>query len=326
MFYNPICVVMTMCAQKLHLYVAIVIISMYPVSHGMSQEISNDSNVDRILTRFSDTLQSIGTIKSKAVDQYTSQALRDTTLYSSLAKISKPMAPFVYGQYFIFIHYTTDPNDRVFISFERDNYNQLFSYITLEANTDVRVFVLPGTHTTQTLRYRVVINNLWSSDPQNPRTIVDANGIRVSMVTIPPVNPLFLPPVVIVNNNTMRFYLYIYMGAFPLKDTRLHHIDYSALSSSQIYLSGDFTGWNPYLIPMRPVENANNLYYADVPVREGTYYYYYNLGATDALDPKNNAMVKRRATGTYVNMVEVRTEIKETTGAKTLVVSTMDTQ
>lgn len=256
------------------------------------------------------------------IDNTTNTALQDLSLYSTLAEVTKPIVPFLYGQYFIFIHYDDTQKDRTFIAFEHEYYNELHRFVRLTNNKNVSVFILPQLYVNQNINYRMVINGIWMIDYNNPQSQIDSRGIQVSSVFIPMVNPLFLSPIVKIDESTIRFYLYLNSNKLAFRDTNFNVISPQNITKQTVFLTGNFTNWDPFLLPMTPVENVDNLYYVDISLKEGTYYYYFQMGSTDILDPKNKQISKRNSSGTLVNSFEITSTVMETTGAKTHEVST----
>lgn len=259
---------------------------------------------------------------SSEIDVLTKTALEDSMLYSTLANISNPTPPFVYGKYFVFVYYSPNIEDRLHISFEHEFYTTKHIMKKIETNPVVKVYILSRLHQTQRVNYRLIVNSVWTNDRNNPNFFIDDYGTQISTVIIPKANPLFLPPILKIDDNTIRFYLYLEKSTLPIKDCALNLINIFDFNFDSIFLVGSFTGWDPYLIQMMPANEENTLYYADISIEEGTHYYYYQTGFTNLLDPKNNSYSKRVSSSDYVNMFDIIPVVKETTGAKTLVVST----
>lgn len=259
------------------------------------------------------------------IDEYSKEALNDSILYSVLANINTTPEPFVYGEYFIFVYkkLPTEKNDRIAIAFEHELYAKRYPFITIKSNPTISVFVLSRLHEDQHINYRIIINNMWTIDPYNTSVQIDSRGIQISSVFIPKLNPLFLPPIVKLDNETIRFYLYMREGYLSIRDTRRNLVDtYDPnFVNSSIFLVGSISKWDPYLIQMQMVDDVENLFFVDVPAATGVQYYYYNVGASGFLDPNNNNIVRRNTTGMYVNSFTITPHIEKITGYHTFVVS-----
>ena len=258
------------------------------------------------------------------VDENTANALQDTMLYGTLANIQKPLAPFSYGENTVFVHYDTFQNARVSIAFAHENYSITHALVRLQSNTKVMVYVMPKNTRITTLHYRLIINGVWTHDEQNPNSVVDGSGIRVSSTTMNPLPQEFFPSITY-NSETQqaRFFLYLNTESSSLiQDTTLATIDTATIKHRAVYLVGDFTGWDPFLFQMKKLDSISNIYYIDVPLTKGTYYYYFQVGNYNILDPKNRSIVPRRTHNLYVNALFIQHKIDKYTGSAYLVAKT----
>ncbi len=190
-------------------------------------------------------------------------------LDSLLETIDRPREPVVIGDYIIF---TADPSIRhAGIAFDFEQYRKIHTFKRLvrqnEDNTNTQSFVsfyiLYIPQNIQSISYRVVMDGLWTTDPQNMLSIYDANAnLHVSHLQLQ--RPVISET--ITNQKTVKF---VYEGE----------------SGQRIRLAGNFTNWDPYIYELR--ETSMGLYELELALPKGTYYYTYYSGIQSFLDETN---------------------------------------
>lgn len=206
----------------------------------------------------------------------------EAVTYNNLvAGISRACGPVVSGQYIVF---TARGSARhTGIAFENERYTKIRSFQRLirkdeygepQKDADGKEFepvlfyiyqIPPGMHE---IRYRMVIDGLWTTDPQNVRTAYDyANGMNVSTV---PVEYYEVFQTNNVNRGQVRFIC-------PGKPGRL------------IHLAGTFNNWDPFMYEM--TETAPGIYELILPLPAGTWYYAYYDGTEQLRDTTNQNRV-----------------------------------
>ncbi len=255
------------------------------------------------------------------IEKVTQEALLDSMLYTILASIKSPTAPFSYGKYFIFTHYDKSEDARASIAFADEQYAQTHHFVRLKSNPKILVYILPKKETATTLQYRLVINGVWTHDYQNPNSLIDENNVHVSTSTMSPLPRMFFPSFVYNSKKKqLRFFLYLDIeNPQTLTDTSLQEVDATTIQHVPIYVVGNFSAWDPFLIRMQKSPEQENLYYADVTLDKGTYYYYFQVGNYDILDPRNRSIVPRRTEDLYVNTLIINNAIDAKTGAPYLI-------
>ncbi len=233
----------------------------------------------------------------------TRQALSDSTLYNTLANIKGGREPFPYGKYIIFVYYDEHEDTRVNISFTYEKYSQIYQYTRLKSNPKILVYVLVPPIGMFEIQYRMIVNSTWTHDIQNKNYILDSNGIKISTAKAAPLPASMLSSVIYnTNSGIARFYFQKEEITQVLKDTFLDKITLENIHEKAIYLTGNFTEWDPFLIVMKETYPNSNLYYADVHLTPGTYYYYFQMGNYNLIDPKNNIISKRK-NNSYVSTI-----------------------
>jgi hypothetical protein len=115
------------------------------------------------------------------------------------------------------------------------------------------------------LEYRLVINGLWTVDPQNPTVKRDpASGLHLSSVTIPP-RPL--------KPNPLK----------GLPDGLI--FTFNAPSGENISIAGDFNGWDPFMYELK--EYPAGVYSITLALPPGTHQYVFFYKGRRYTDPHN---------------------------------------
>ncbi len=295
------------------------------ITHAVLAQNTTEENTEKpsIVNTLTKTITNIirPSFPTGRIEKATKQALSDIMLYGMVAGITAATAPFSYGQYTVFIHYDKSEDARVSIAFAEENYAQVHHFARLTSNPRILVYVLPKKEIETTRYYRLVINSVWTYDYQNPNSIVDDNSIRVSVVTMKALPHLFFPSFVYnKNKKQLRFFLYLDKKKYQtLTDTSLRSINPKLIEYVPVYVVGNFTAWDPFLIRMHEYPEQENLYYADVYLDEGAYYYYFQVGNYDILDPQNKNIVPRRTENLYVNTLFIDKKKDTNTGASYLI-------
>ena len=129
-------------------------------------------------------------------------------------------------------------------------------------------YIFPIPENVNEIRYRLVIDGLWSSDPVNPYTVFDyTHGMSVSAVTVPFYKEY---KTAIEGKNTVRF---TYLGE----------------AKQRIKLAGSFNNWDPFMYFME--ETSEGIYELTLPLPKGTHTYSYFLGTEMKVDITNHERV-----------------------------------
>lgn len=192
-------------------------------------------------------------------------------LDSLIHEIEKPTAPVITDDYIIF---TAEANYRfVGIAFDFEDYKVIHPYkILTKTDDDGTVsrkhlfYCYERQHKFTKIKYRIVMDGLWTTDPLNPQkeydeetdlyfsTVEDPKSIRIQT------EKLEEP------KNGVKF---IYKGE----------------SGLQPRLAGSFTNWDPWIYELK--ETYPGIYELTLPLPKGTYYYNYYIGFTPVLDSTN---------------------------------------
>ena len=212
---------------------------------------------------------------------------KDLYEYNNLvAKINKVTSPVVTENYVIF---TADASSRfVGIAFDFENYQNIHPFQIrktkdVDGNTrnSILFYLLERPAKLKNISYRLIIDGLWTSDPNNENKIYDpTSGISISTVH------LGLRKPEITNATEYDGVKFIYQGE----------------SGQQIRLGGTFTNWDSWIYELK--ETKPGFYELIIPLPEGTYYYNYYLGMNSIVD-KTNPKKAYTSDGRISSVIEV---------------------
>lgn len=183
--------------------------------------------------------------------------------------IDKPTAPIITENYIIF---TADTNNRyVGIAFDFENYQVIHPFQVLmkseseDKKTPVHMFYCyERKHKISSIKYRLIIDGLWTTDPYNPNKVYDDSvNLYFSMVEDPGS---------------------IYHYTETTKSDSVHFI-YKGEQGLDLHLAGTFSNWDPWIYSLE--ETSPGFYELDLPLPSGKYYYNYYVGLTPILDNTN---------------------------------------
>lgn len=201
---------------------------------------------------------------SKKVDE------PDTYDYDILvSQISGVKEPYVDGDYLVFTAPKTARN--VGIAFDFENFKIIHDFHlhkTINYEGEVTdswyYFVTKKPKKVMQVSYRLVIDGLWTTDPNNNNTIFDTEeGIYLSQLLIKKADPIITETL---ESGLTRFVCF-------------------ADSGQNIRLGGTFTNWDSWIYTMKEVIPGR--YEIDIPLPKGTYYYSYYVGITAFIDETN---------------------------------------
>lgn len=150
------------------------------------------------------------------------------------------------------------------IAFDFEDYQSIHSFRRNEH--DVFVFLLDPPENLTDLKYRIVVDGLWMPDPHNPNQVRDHKGNLLSRFTFEIPQKMVLQSPVIKPDRTVEFIMRYAEGA-------------------RVFLTGDFTNWEPFMIEMEEV--SPGLYAVARQFPPGSYDYCFVAGGAKVTDPLN---------------------------------------
>ena len=132
------------------------------------------------------------------------------------------------------------------------------------------------------IRYRLIVDGLWTVDPNNPRVVTDRWGVRVSKLLLPPPGRADQYPIV--------------------RETENVEFRFSAEAGQRVTIVGSFNGWDPFMTPM--TETEPGVYERRLRLTPGEHLYYFMVNGLRIADPRN-ADQRWGADGMIVSVVQL---------------------
>jgi len=193
----------------------------------------------------------------------------DIEIDNVLKAVDGVTPPFVEGNYAVF---TVKPDARyVGIAFDFENFKDIHKFQKrthyddeYNKTSSYFVYVLKLPKTVQSIKYRLVIDGLWTVDPNNDSTVYDHSvGLLLSELDAGREIPVITEEI---PDGVVRF---VYKGE----------------KGQQIRLGGSFTNWDSWIYTLQEI--TPGLYQLDLPLPPGTYQYNYYSGITSIVDITN---------------------------------------
>ena len=194
----------------------------------------------------------------------------DTYEYDlTLTEISGVRAPYISKNYVVFTAPVTANSIGIAFDFEefrQIHYYQLRKNYSYEGDvtSSYYFYILEIPKKIPRIAYRVIIDGLWTNDPQNPHSIYnEKENYSLSYINLPPAE----------------------IEITEKLDNGMTHFVCHTESGQKIRLGGTFTNWDSWIYEMK--ETVPGKYEIDIPLHPGTYYYSYYNGITAFLDETN---------------------------------------
>lgn len=187
-------------------------------------------------------------------------------LHMKIMRTLKAGPPEVYSGYAFFTFQAPTPVRYVGIAFLHEQFRKV--HLFQRNDKGVFFFAYPIPEGMTHLDYRLIIDGLWITDPLNPFTYQDSQGISISRFEFPKEQVSLRLRSPIIREEEQR--IIFYFQAEPGKD---------------IYLAGSFARWDPYLYRMEEIRPG--LYTLSLRLLPGTYYYAFYKDGKRMLDPLN---------------------------------------
>ena len=216
------------------------------------------------------SLSNVAFAAKKKAETTTNKEDIDAYDYETLVhKITRVTQPLVDGDYLVFT--ARNKSRSVGIAFDFENFKTVHQFTlhnVYDYNDEVSdswfYFIMKKPKKISQVSYRLVVDGLWTTDPNNERTVFDeSEGILLSQLIIPNEDPSVTE-------------------TLPSGMTRFVCFE---KSGQNIRVGGSFTNWDSWIYTMKEVSPGR--YEIDIPLPQGTHYYAYYKGITAFIDSTN---------------------------------------
>ena len=196
--------------------------------------------------------------------------IESDTYLSIVGDIIRVGAPKIIDKYVVFT--ATAKARHVAIAFEHEKYSKMHSFRRLVPDKEagsvllepVLFYIMELPEKMSMLKYRLVVDGLWTHDPENKNEEFDSqNRITVSTLTFPPRRDIKTR---VIDGKMVNF---VYVGQ----------------PGKKISVAGSFNNWDPFMYFME--ETSSGIYELNLNLPHGTHVYSYFLGTDMHFDNTN---------------------------------------
>lgn len=211
---------------------------------------------------------------------------QDLSIILEAASIDAASAPRMIGDRLLF-SYDFGPGRHggrvhsVEVAFAHENFSRRHAFERNDNDIYVLLYDVPREVTE--LRYRLIVNGVWATDPANPDSVTDRWGVRLSRTVVPRVERTITETPIVHADGTVEFVV-------------------TAPPGSRVSLVGTFNGWDPYMTPLE--ETAPGRFSRRLRLGQGEHLYYYVVNGLRIPDPGNDER-KWHASGRIVSVVSL---------------------
>lgn len=237
----------------------------------------------------------------------------DINLHRRISGLTSAQPPRVVDDHVLLTYNGTTNARYVAAAFAHEDFTRIHPYDLVQnriSNSEnpndtvtTRVFALayPVPEDVEVLEYRIVVDGLWQTDPANPVTRHDANGMRLSALELPerPPAPEQTPDVV--GPGRVEF-VFAPEPDTAVENVRGQRFDLPAVAGLNVTVAGSFNNWDPFMHPLQ--ETRPGVYRLSVPVTPGRHHYYFVVDGRRIPDPGNTRRT-RHADGFQVSSFTV---------------------
>jgi hypothetical protein len=147
----------------------------------------------------------------------------------------------------------------------------------------IHLLYMPLPENLGTVRYRLIVDGIWTTDPANPTSATDRWGVSLSHFSVPvdPFARVALPRVM--EDGMVEFRV-------------------RAPGASRVAVAGSFNGWDPFMTPLEEIDSG--LFSRTLRLPPGEHLYYFAIDGVRVADPENEEQ-KWHRNGQMVSVVEL---------------------
>ncbi len=216
---------------------------------------------------------------------FTSLSAQDVDSYLRLTTSSTGQAPQIFGNKLFFSSKPGSYAHTVEVVFDSENYTIKHKLVKNDFGTFTALIDKPQNYTGPRLYYRLIINGLWTTDLDNPKSVLLDGYINTSYIDLKPSDfgqAQLMKSYEIGPNNTVKFFYY-------------------GKNAEKVVLVGSFNQWDPYSAVMK--ESAPGVYEISLRLTPGEYLYQFNVDGETVTDSLNSNWVWKDAKTSYAKIV-----------------------
>ncbi|MCF6336061.1 MAG: glycogen-binding domain-containing protein [Spirochaetales bacterium] len=189
------------------------------------------------------------------------------SIHIAVSELEKAEAPQFIDNHILFTYFKRDDYiRRVAIAFDLDGYKQIFPFMKNENNVFFLVKAIP--EKTRILNYRLIVDGVWISDPENSYSVYTPENIKISQLKIPENYMDTASTPIIEDNGNVKF---------VFRDK----------TNKNVYLSGNFNNWDPFMLKLKEDERDPGTYEISLRMSPGKHFYTFISDGVTVRDPNN---------------------------------------
>lgn len=205
----------------------------------------------------------------------------DTEVYLEIANFKHSVAPRVMGDNILLSYLGSSQSQSVALAMEHEDYRILHKY--QKNKHGVFVLSLPLPEGGRKIRYRLIVDGLWTTDP-NAGLERDSRRFLVSYFILPDGSGAPEPGVKLLADGRTRF-------------------THRSASGNSVFLVGDFNRWDPFLTPMPESPVYPGVYSIALTLPAEARHYRYVINGKETSDPEN-PRTARNGRGETVSIIK----------------------
>lgn len=236
----------------------------------------------------------VDAITQSVINEHGEDLYEYNNTVAGLFKVEKPA---VSDKYIVFTYDTSAKF--VGVAFDFEDYGQVHPFMK-HTNTDILdavtnsllFYIMARPKDLSTIRYRLVIDGLWTTDKYNDQSEYDPiTGISSSVITLGDPLPKITGTHVVESE----------IDGVVRKEQRVKFV-YRGVSGRTVRLGGNFTNWDSYIYTFS--ETGKGEYTLDLALPRGRYYYSYYIDM-DSFPDKTNPLRAYSDDGKVVSVITV---------------------
>jgi len=203
------------------------------------------------------------------------------TIHTEISELQEAKSPIFIDNKILFTYSAGNKFiRRVAIAFETDNYKNVYPLARNEYNIFFITRDIPKK--INYINYRLIVDGVWTNDPLNTNSFLSPEKFKISRIIIP------------------KNYFELEVSPTIGTDRNVRFV-YKDVTNKQVYLSGNFNNWDPFMLKMKEESENPGIYSISVRMSEGNHYYKFVADGVSLQDPNN----PKKAYDTRGNSVSV---------------------
>jgi hypothetical protein len=189
-------------------------------------------------------------------------------LHLAIVSLEEAQEPFFVDNYIVFSYPKSNSVRLAAIAFKHENFTTLHRF---QINpSGVFIFYFDRPEDLNEIEYRIILDGLWTNDPNQVFQRTDSRGSKISVLPLPLQRS---KPII-----------------SPLIDGQKVTFLYQGRQNQTISVAGSFNNFDPFIYPLKEIEPGT--YQASYFIRSGKHEYIFIIDGRRMLDPLNPSSIQ----------------------------------